>query len=314
MATLSKQPDTTANRIYRRYLTSMDRDERPYLGASQLGAECTRALWYAFRWVYPGDELEGRRLRLFDTGHREETRIIEDLREGGITVFGEQGGFSALGGHLQGHIDGVARGLPEAPKTPHLLEIKTHNDRSFKDLLTKGLKASKPVHYAQMVLYMHQLKFERGIYIALNKNDESIYTERIGHGGIDKAAKALLSKAEHIISTSVAPPKLHEDPDKPAAYVCGWCPAKGVCHDQAWARVNCRTCISSAAVLGGDGAWHCERHGKLLTLAEQKVGCPDHLYLPDLVPGKQIDADPEARSITYTMHDGTEWIDGQKTS
>ena len=315
MAVLSKIPDTTGARIYRGYLASADREERGYLGASVLGGECTRALWYAFRWVYPMEELSGRKLRLFDTGHREELRVINDLRRGGITVFGQQTGFSALGGHLRGHIDGVVSGLPEAPKTPHLLEIKTHNDKSFKDLLVKGLKVSKPVHYAQMILYMHQLEYARGIYIAVNKNDESIYTERISHSGFVKEAKAMLDKAEYIILTSFAPSKLHEDQDKPSAYVCGWCPAKGVCHDGAWARVNCRTCVSATALLGGkDGEWYCEKHQKKLTPPEQKAGCPCHLYLPSLVPGKQIDADPEAHTVTYLMHNGEEWTDGQRTS
>lgn len=313
MAKVLSPRDTTADRIYRRYRTSMDRDERSYLGASVVGNPCSRALWYAFRWAYPGDELSGRKLRLFDTGHREEARIVDDLREGGIYVVGQQTEFTALGGHLRGHIDGVASGLPEAPKTPHLIEIKTHNDKSFKELLKDGLKLAKPVHYAQMILYMHQLEYARGMYIALNKNDESIYTERIGHVGIYKDADALLKKANYIITTSVAPAKLHEDPDKPAAYVCGWCPAKGVCHDGVWPRRNCRTCVSSEAVVdsfGDNAEWYCTHWKKKLTLSEQKAGCSAHVYMPSLVPGKQIDADPEARTITYKMPNGGEWTDG----
>jgi hypothetical protein len=312
MATIvMKREDTTADLIYRRYLTAADREERTYLGASVIGNECWRALWYGFRWAYERDpdEFSGRMLRLFDDGHREEVRIIDDLRAGGVFVFGEQTGFEALGGHLRGHIDGIAGGLPEAPKMPHVIEIKTHNDKSFKSLLKDGLKASKPAHYAQLMLYMHQLKYTRGIYIAVNKNDSSIYTERVGHEGV-KFAQALLDKAKRIITADEAPPKLHENPDAPQAYVCGWCPAKTVCHEGFGARRNCRTCISATPLLeGSDGEWDCDYHDKKLTIGEQQAGCPSHRYLPSLVHGKQVDADEEKRLICYEMPNGILWTD-----
>lgn len=306
--------DTMVERIYQRYSRDAEREERPYLGASVLGGECARALWYAFRWAHEPEQHSPRMLRLFDTGLREEARVIEDLRASGVNVFGQQTEFRALGGHLRGHIDGVAGGLPEAPKTPHIVEIKTCNDKGFKDLLAKGVEKSKPVHYAQMVIYMHMLKYDRGIYIAINKNDESIYCERIGHAGVKKDAEALLDKARRIIETSVAPPKLHENPDTPSAYVCSWCPAKPQCHDRQMARRNCRTCVSSTAVLdeSSSGRWHCEHWRKDLSLDEQRAGCPKHLFLPSLVAGEQVDVDVEERTVTYVMRDGgKQWVDGR---
>ena len=38
--------------------------------------------------------------------------------------------------------------------------------------------------------------------------------------------------------------------------------------------------------------------------------CPAHLFLPALVPGEQVDSDPEAETVTYRMRDGTVWVDG----
>jgi hypothetical protein len=314
MSKLAQPADTTARRVYSRYVTSMDRDERAYLGASVLGSECSRFVWYQFRWAYQPEELEPRILRLFDTGHREEERIIDDLRAGGLYVFGQQQGFAAFGGHLRGHIDGIVGGLPEAPKTPHLIEVKTHNDKSFKDLLKNGVRKSKPQHYAQMQVYMHLSGYKRTAYIAVNKNDDSIYVERVEW--VQKIADALMVKALSIIKANEAPPKLHENPDMPAAYVCGWCPALGICHRRVMARRNCRTCISSTAITGEneDAKWHCAHWDKFLTLNEQKAGCSDHLYLPSLVSGEQIDADPEKRIIVYKMRDGgKEWIDGGRS-
>jgi hypothetical protein len=316
MAKIDIKERTTADLIYSRYVTSLDRGERDYLGASVIGDECWRALWYAYRWAYKCDpeDVSPRVLRLFDTGHREEQRIIEELRAGGVYVLGEQTEFRALGGHLRGHIDGIASGLPEAPKEPHIIEIKTHNDKSFKAMLKDGLKKSKPMHYAQLLIYMHHLQYKRGMYIAVNKNDESIYVERIGHGRAEIAqdAKNLLDKAEQIIDATTAPPKLHEDPDKPGAYVCGWCPAKGVCHDKQFARRNCRTCISGSAVTDHyykNATWHCDRWDTDLNDEMQRRGCADHRYLPSLVPGKQIDADKDDLRITYEMANGEQWTD-----
>jgi hypothetical protein len=313
MAKLCIKSETTTDRIYRRYVAEPNQEsqERGYLGASAIGNECSRALWYAFRWAYQPEELEPRKLRLFDTGHREEVRIVEDLRAGGMTVLGEQTGFATLGGHFAGHIDGLVQGLPEAPKTVHLLEIKTHNDKSFKALLKDGVQASKPQHYAQMQTYMYHLKYSRALYVAVNKNDDSIYTERVNVN--NKAAEYLLLKARHIIETSIAPSKLHEDPDLQAAFTCHWCPAKGCCHDGVMARQNCRTCISSTALFDNterNAGWHCTKHDKLLTLEEQRRGCEYHRYLPSMVPGEQIDADVHRRTITYRMRDGREWTDG----
>jgi hypothetical protein len=287
MVKITKRPETSVDKIYTRY-AAKPQEERPYLGASVLGAECMRQLWYAFRWAHPPAELSPRMLRLFDTGHREEERVIDDLRAGGMTVLGQQQSFFALGGHLRGHLDGIVGGLPEAPKTVHVLEIKTHNDKSFKALLIDGVKKSKPVHYAQMMVYMHFLKYERALYVAVNKNDDSIYCERVYYD--KKEADALVKRAEYIVTAETAPPKLHEDPDKPAAYVCGWCPAKPVCHDRQPARHNCRTCVSSTVLLEEKGqnepraAWYCTYHDKLLTLAEQRAGCPQHQFLSSLLP------------------------------
>jgi hypothetical protein len=309
MAKVKTPPNTTASRIYRHY--DKPQEERTYIGASMLGNECRRAVWYKFRWAHPPEDFSPRMLRLFDTGQREEARIINDLRAEGVSIFGQQQEFNALGGHLCGHIDGIAGGLPETPKTLHVLEIKTHNDKSFKALLVDGVRKSKPMHYVQMMLYMHYLDYKRALYVAVNKNDDSIYTERFEYD--KRVATYMIDVAQTIIQAPFAPPKLHENPDAPAAYACSWCPAKGVCHDRQPARRNCRTCLSSSALVpqdASDAPWYCDHWKKLLTLDEQRAGCPEHRYIPDLVAGRQVDADPDKRTVTYQMDGGREWTDG----
>ena len=56
-------------------------DHRPQLvGGSQIGNECSRALWYQFRWAWSPDFDGKRMLRLFETGDREEDRVLENLK------------------------------------------------------------------------------------------------------------------------------------------------------------------------------------------------------------------------------------------
>lgn len=58
---------------------------RTHLGASLIGKECRRELWYGFRWVKK-EEFDGRMYRLFQRGHLEEARFIEYLMGIGCKV------------------------------------------------------------------------------------------------------------------------------------------------------------------------------------------------------------------------------------
>ena len=134
--------------IYAHY-EQQARERRSYLGGSRIGVECRRALWYEWRW-YKIIEFPGRILRLFETGHREEERIIENLRTVGVDITGTQDGFSCFGGHVQGHIDGIAQGIPGTDRS-HILECKTMNKRGFNALLKKGMENYNKVRFT--ILY-----------------------------------------------------------------------------------------------------------------------------------------------------------------
>ena len=304
----------TVEAIYRAYEDAHDEHERTYLGASIIGEECWRQLWYRFRWACEPEQFDGRMLRLFQTGHREEARMIDDLRRAGIEVWDrdpddptKQIGVSDVAGHFRGHLDGIALGLPEAPKTAHLAEFKTHNTKSFTKLKKEGVRCAKPEHYAQMQIYMHKMALTRALYLAHHKDDEDLYAERIEYDPV--FAARLVAKAHSIITAERAPSKLHENPDSRAAFACDWCPAKAQCHERAWARRNCRTCLHSTPELDGDGRWSCARHRRDLTPEDQRSGCIHHLYIPDLVPGEQIDADPARGTVTYDIS-GETFVDG----
>ena len=285
---------------------------RGYIGGSSIGNPCERHLFYQFRMAHEPEQFSGRMLRLFDTGHAEEVRMIAWLRMAGVDVqdvdpeTGDQWEVEALEGHFKGHLDGILTGLLEAPKTPHLLECKTHNAKSFAQLKKHGVAVAKPEHVAQMQVYMHLKSLTRAVYLAKNKDTDELYLERIHY---DQAhALQLLAKAERIRDANYAPERIG-DAD---SFACKFCASHSLCHGGAPALRNCRTCIHASAQCEGDGQWFCARHDRDLTVEDQRAGCPNHLYIPSLVNGEQIDANETAETVTYRMADGSEWVDGQE--
>lgn len=58
---------------------------RTHLGASMLGKKCARQVWYGWRWVHMTKH-QGRLLRLFGRGHREEPDLVRHLTDIGLVV------------------------------------------------------------------------------------------------------------------------------------------------------------------------------------------------------------------------------------
>lgn len=286
------------------------------IGAGVAGDECDRKLWYAFRWAHPVQRHEGQMLRLFETGNIEENRALLDLRRAGFTVIDrdpatqKQWSLTFCGGHAVCKLDGKISGIPEAPKTEHVLEIKSHKNTKFNAVKKHGVLKEQPKHYAQMQLGMHGTGLTRAFYFAVSKNDDDIWTTRIDY---DPAFSiALVARIENIITAERAlPAKLHENPDAKMAFACRSCPALKVCHQSDLPRRNCRTCIHVTPELDGVARWSCAKHSRDLTIEDQKAGCDDHMFLPALVPGQQVDADEGGAWISYTLHNGKTWIDGR---
>lgn len=315
MAPIPHPRASTVTAIYRAYEDANVPRDGKTIPVSQLAEECSRKLWFDFRWTTPHEEIPGRVLRLFETGNIEEDRWIEDLRRIGCEVVdraedGRQIRVDLCDGHVGGYLDSEILGLPEAPRTWHVGEMKSHNAKSFADLKKKGVKESKPLHFGQLQTYMHARGRDRGVYLAVCKDTDELYAERVHYDA--EYCLRLLAKAERIIAANEPPAKLHEDPEAKMAFACRWCKHRPVCHEDAWPRSNCRTCLYSSPEAGG--TWSCGRFNKPLSLEEQGQGCPAHLYLPALIPGEQIDADEEAETVTYALRpDGRLWTDGANT-
>jgi len=223
-------------------------DKRDYLGMSLVGHPCSRYIWFSFRWAFT-EMFSARIIRLFNRGHREEEVMVAELEKIGIKCHSFQQEFISCWGHMKGHCDGMADGVIEAPKTRHLLEFKTMSDKYFKEVCKLGVEQSKPIYYGQCQIGMKHYNLKRCLFMAVNKNDDSYYVERIKY---DKDyADELEDKAKGIILSEVP----IQAPFKPTWYLCKFCPAQYICHYKEDMEISCRTCKNVS--LGKQGKWFC---------------------------------------------------------
>lgn len=259
-----------AETIYKAVELGQDKP-RPHLGASMLGHHCERWVWLSFRLAVI-EKFSGRILLLFGRGHSEEPRAIELLKKAGISVDGRQTGVD-FGCHVSGSADGVIESLGA------VLEIKTHSDKSFKELVKVGVKKAKPMHWVQMCVYGYGLKLKNALYYAVNKNTDEIHTEPL-ELDFELAAKYIKRGQTLAVEERIPPPISNN----PSWYLCKCCAGYDFCHGSKTTKeINCRTCAHSTPKQ--NGTWRCERHDSDNVLFEhQLAGCDSHTLHPDLVP------------------------------
>ena len=260
-----------------------DGGHRSHLGASLIGRECKRYLWYVFRWCLH-EKTTGRQQRLFNRGHREEARFIEWLEGIGFKVWfenrdegpNEKGEFpqyriSDVMGHFGGSLDGIAV-LPEryGIAEPVLLEFKTNGTGAgFNKLADDGMPIAKPEHFAQTSTYGKKYNFRYCVYLNINKNDDSLHIEvvKLNHN----LGEQMIMKAEQIIMSQTAPARLS---DNPTFHKCGYCHMKEVCHKGAVVEVNCRSCAFARPVENAE--WFCEVHNGNIPKDFIAKACPSY--------------------------------------
>jgi len=243
---------------------------RGHLGASLLGRECPRELWYSFRWAKTPKH-GGRILRLFNRGHLEEARMLASLKCIGVELWskdaeGKQLRASFCDGHFGGSLDGIVRGIPDMPEIPMLAEFKTHNTKSFKKLVTDGLHFVKWEHLVQMTMYMGAFGLTHGLYMATNKDNDEYYCEIIGFD--NTTYQRYYKRGMEIINSPTPPPRIHNNP---SWYKCKFCDYHSICHGSGTAERNCRTCVAARPMNGG--GWHCSDTGEVRDTQLQKEGC-----------------------------------------
>lgn len=257
---------------------------RTHLGCSSIGKECSRELWYDFRWI-SRKKFDGRMQRLFQRGHREEEHAIKYLEGIGCTVWAfdpekdpelpkekRQITVSAHNGHFGGSVDAVIK-LPEryGIDEPLLLSVKTSATGGlFTGYSNKGLQQHKPVYFAQECSYGKLMGIKYALFYVANKNDDDVYFEIVSLS--EDVGETMINKAEVIIMSNRPPEKISMNPTFQA---CAYCDKKGVCHSGDKAEKNCRSCKHASPVENKE--WFCAKHNGNIPKDFISKGC-DHWF------------------------------------
>lgn len=258
--------------------TYYEQGHRNHLGASELGEECWRKLWYGFHWAKL-DWHDGRMMRLFNVGHSAEPRFVSYLRGIGFEVKefdtdGKQFRISGAMGHYGGSLDGLCK----APERYQLsediilsLSFKTNNTGAgYTKVSEEALSKAKPKHWAQECQYGYKMGIRYCIYMIENKNDSDI-TFKVIELDWNYGAQ-LEKKATDIIFSKEPPPRIS---DNPAFFDCKYCHLAGICHKGEQPEKNCRSCRNASPV--ENAQWFCSKFNSNIPTDFIKSGCNDWL-------------------------------------
>lgn len=212
------------------------RPQRDYLGGSRLGDACARRLQYEYLKT-PKDEgagFSGRSLRIFALGHVLEDLVIDWLRKAGFDLrtrnrHGNQFGFSAAGGRVRGHADGVVVAAPNGMAVPALGECKSANAKNWRAMSKNGVAKAKPIYATQIALYQAYLGLTEtpALFTAVNKDTCEVWHELVPFNGA--LAQAVSDKAVQILRACDAGEQLPRHTTDPEHFECRFCAWKERC-------------------------------------------------------------------------------------
>jgi hypothetical protein len=199
-----------------------DQQIRDYIGASGIGSDCLRQIWYEYKGVQ-ATEVPTKTRRTWAIGRVLEGTILDWLEEAGLDISRTWDGLQADGmPFFKGHLDSVwmRKGTPFA-----IIEIKTAKDASYMIFVNKGLQKWNPQYYAQIQTYMGMSGIHIAYILVLNKDNSEISDEMVT---FDEAFyQKLCEKAAMVASANIPPPKIN---GSPLWYQCKMCKFHKVCH------------------------------------------------------------------------------------
>lgn len=144
---------------------------RSYLGVSSIGEECDRKIWYSYHVNKKVDD--PRVHRIFEFGHMLEKYCLKLLIDAGYVIYQDDSDqFGGEDEEIGYHVDGVI-----VLNKPHLLEIKSANEKRFAEMVKDGVEKSNPVYFTQMQVYMHYMELDSALFFVINKNTCEIHME-----------------------------------------------------------------------------------------------------------------------------------------
>lgn len=199
--------------------------DRDYLGASCIGEDCARQVWYQ----YNRPSQPNKYAYAVEDGHMSELIMAERLRAvEGIELWtldpetGQQFGFRD--GKFRGHFDGVIRGLLQAPKKAHIWEHKcTKTYKQFvKALKDHGNKQALEKwnwnYYVQAQMYMHYTALDRHYLTVASPGTREVYSCRTEYN--PEIAAKYKDRAKRIIDQPTEPPRAYKSE---TFFKCRWC-------------------------------------------------------------------------------------------
>lgn len=203
------------------YQARIEDDARDYIGASSIGSDCLRQIWYQFKGV-KAEAVPTKFRRTWAIGKRLEHLIVEWLIEAGAEVQISTKTYHAENmPWFQGHFDGILT----FGKGRFILEVKTAKDASFKIFVKKGLKIWNPQYYAQIQSYMGMSGIFSTYILVLNKDNSDLSDELVTFDPV--IYEKLKEKAAMIYGAHVPPPKIN---GSPLWFQCKMCKFNKVCH------------------------------------------------------------------------------------
>ena len=113
---------------------------------------------------------------------------------------------------------------------PALWEHKALNAKSWNDVVKRGLRAAKPLYFAQVQIYMAYMEIGATLFSALNKDSQALHHEVVSFEPVE--AQALSDKAVEILRAVEAgelPPRIAAASDY---YLCRSCPYARRCWEE----------------------------------------------------------------------------------
>jgi hypothetical protein len=236
MAAIPQLGDPTLDAM-RRVFETMGNNEkkRDYIGASSIGNPCARQIWYDYQGM-PKKPFDSATLFRFADGHSTEAVICARLRlVQGIELWteqeGKQFGFADFDNRFRGHVDGIIRGIVQAPKTTHVLEVKCTEDLNkfrkakFDHGEKNALKNWNEVYFVQAQLYMFYFKLDRHYTIVASPGGRDMDSCRTEFD--PEVAQRYRDRAFELLQAKEAPPRISEKKD---FFICRWCAHAEHCH------------------------------------------------------------------------------------
>lgn len=211
------------------------------IGASLIGHECSRKIWYYHKGYPRKGKAHHKGVYAVEDGYYVEDKLAERLRKvPGVELAtkdkdGKQLGFKDFGGRFKGYIDGIIKGILQAPKVLHIWECKAIKQEKF-DKLNKlkeehGEKAALQqwdfIYYVQAQLYMHYFKIKRHYLTCASPGGRDVTSVRTDYN--KEFAESIVMKAERILNAKTPPQRASSNPK---AYVCTFCEFKGECFSE----------------------------------------------------------------------------------